>query len=326
MPEAYTHLRCARAGAKLAQYRPQNPIAFAAGANGPDMLFCYRCWRSGPKRGQDLPALGSRMHQENTGAFLQCLLTQARTPAQYSYTMGFLTHYATDCVIHPYVAMISAPGQLYGKKGGHAYFEIGLDSWLHQKDTGDPAVTVSESCPRLVGAALAEVAVLLQTAIWQTYGQEVTLEALVDAFHHTWYWRRSFVSRLRIKKGFFWLVEPLFGGRGRISGHFTPAPLYGTRPKDPKKLPEQWVDPFNGETVQGGILELLEQAERRSAAYLLTAQGYWQGRVRLPRLGQLLGSFSYETGLPDARSLGQIAPLDPQKATDEEETEELQMV
>ena len=195
MPEAYTHLRCARAGAKLAQYRPQNPIAFAAGAHGPDMLFCYRCWRSGPGRGQDLPALGSRLHRESTGAFLCCLLDEARTPAQRSYAMGFLTHYATDCTLHPYVAMVSGRHGLYSKKGGHAYFEIGLDSWLHRKDTGDGAVPVRDSCPRLVGAALAEVGALLQTALRQVYGLEVSREALADTFHHTWYWRRCFWGR-----------------------------------------------------------------------------------------------------------------------------------
>lgn len=304
MPEAYTHLRTARAGAALAQMHPADPVAFAAGANGPDMLFCYRAWLPAGRRGQDLPALGRRLHEENTGRFLYSLLQNARTAAQRSYALGFLSHYAADCTLHPYVAAVTAPGQLYGKKGGHGYFEAGLDSWLHRQDTGAAAVPPQDCCPRLVGAALAEVGALLQTALRQAYGLEVTREALADTFHHTWYLRHVFVSRWGGKKALLWLVEPLFGGRGAVTGHVTPARLRGMAPKDKHKLPAAWRDPFTGEQVQGGIPELLARAERRSAAYMLAARGYWQGKVRQNQLQTLLGSASYTTGQPNDCSLG----------------------
>ena len=142
MPEGYTHIRTARAAARLANIEPADGAAFDCGANGPDMLFCYRVWRKSARRGEDLPKIGDRLHGENTGAFLQALLENAKTPAQQSYAMGFLCHYAADCALHPYVVMITKPGAAYGMPGGHGYFEIALDSFLHQKDTGKSAAEI----------------------------------------------------------------------------------------------------------------------------------------------------------------------------------------
>lgn len=308
MPEAYTHLRTARAAAKMARLTIADPAAFAAGANGPDMLFCYRAWRKAEKRGTNLPALGARMHEQETGEVLRSLIEHAVSPAERSYVLGFLCHYATDCTLHPYVAMLTAPGGLYARRGGHAYFEIGLDSVLHLKDTGDDAVPAAEGCPRILGARLAMIGALLQKAVWDAYGVPVSREALADAFHHTWRLRRLFVSRWRVKRSIYWLLEPLFGGRGVITGHVTPAPLRGARKKDKKKLPNTWQDPFTGETHNDGLDALLEHAKRRSAAYMLAAEGYWAGRVRADQLYGLLGSASYLTGLPCGEPAKAVQP------------------
>lgn len=310
MPEGYTHVRCARAAAKLSGVEPAHAAAFAAGANGPDALFCFEAWKSGRRRRADLPKLGARMHEERTGAFLQSLVRRAATPLQKSYVLGFLCHYATDCTVHPYVVMITEPGQLYGKKGGHGYFEIALDSFLHAHDTGDAAVPSAHSCPHLTGAALAEVGALLQACIAETYGIQLTREVLADTFHHTYWLRRLFISRTGIKRALFWLLEPLFGGRGVITGHVSPARLRGSRPKDKRKLPAGWKNPFTGEQVGEGLPALLQKAERRSAAYMLGAEGYWQGKVTGPQLWELLGSAAYLSGLPDEQSsLGPARPL-----------------
>ena len=170
MPEGYTHIRTARAAARLANIEPADGAAFDCGANGPDMLFCYRVWRKSARRGEDLPKIGDRLHGENTGAFLQALLENAKTPAQQSYAMGFLCHYAADCALHPYVVMITKPGAVYGMPGGHGYFEIALDSFLHQKDTGKSAVSVNDNTPSLSEEALEGAAELLQAGIRAALG------------------------------------------------------------------------------------------------------------------------------------------------------------
>src|SRR5699024_7775783 len=119
--------------------------AFAIGANGPDALFCFEVWKPARKRRYDLPALGNRMHEENTGAFLKSLVTHVRTQAQIDYTLGFLSHYAADTVLHPYVVALCQPGMPYAGPGGHGYFEIALDTTLHAEDTGVSVVPAEDT-------------------------------------------------------------------------------------------------------------------------------------------------------------------------------------
>lgn len=302
MPEGYTHIRTARQAAVLADYVPVVPKAFEAGANGPDILFCYQAWKPARRRAVDLPGLGGRMHDECTGAFLMELVRRAKTPAQRDYALGFLCHYAADCAVHPYVVMITEKGQLYGRKGGHGYFEIALDSYLHKEDGKGGAVPSAHACPHLVGAPLAQVGVQLQGAIQAVFGMEVSREALADIFHHTYWVRRLFNSRFKIKRGLFWLVEPLFGGRGAITGHVSPARLKGTGPRDKRPLPDSWTHPFTQETVQASVFQLLEQGARVGSGYILAARGYWQGKLTDEQLAQVVGSRSYLSGLEDPAS------------------------
>ena len=308
MPEGYTHVRTANRAAALAQLEIAHPAAFACGANGPDIFFCYRAWKSGEKRGENLPELGARMHDENTGAFLRALVKYAATPAQRSYALGFLSHYAADCTVHPYVVCVTEEGGPYAGPGGHGYFEIAVDSFLHEQDTGKAAVPVDDTTPRLAGAALAEVGALLQKSLREAFGVTVSREALADTFWHTRALRRMFVSRFRIKYALFWLVEPAFGGRGAVTGHITPARLVGTGKHPKGSLPCPWTHPFTGEEQTDDLNALLEKAEKRSAAYLLAAKGYWDGRLSMEKLSTLLGSASYLSGLADERSCPGLAP------------------
>ena len=300
MPEGYTHVRTARQAAQLAEIMVPDREAFACGANGPDVLFCYRVWRKAAKRGENLPLLGDRLHDENTGVFLQSLIEQAKTPQERSYVLGFLCHYATDCVVHPYVVTITRPGQLYGMAGGHGYFEIALDSVLHKRDTGKGSVPVQDTTPLMSRKSCTQAAALLQTALQKTLGQQVSLAALQDTFAHTRLMRSLFVSRLRLKYGLFWLVEPLFGGRGFITGHVTPAHLRGG--DEGQGLPQVWKNPFTHQQQTETVWQLLEQAAHRSAQCMKAAQQVWDGNQSMEQAMECIGSNSYLSGLPDERS------------------------
>ncbi|MCI6740154.1 MAG: zinc dependent phospholipase C family protein [Bacteroidales bacterium] len=313
MPEGYTHVRVARKAADTAGLMKQiHPAAFCAGANGPDEFFCFEAWKPADKRTLDLPALGSRMHREKTGAFLMSLADHASTQAQKSYALGFISHYITDCTVHPYVAMITQKGQLYDMPGGHGYFEIALDSELHKKDYGTPAVSAAHSNPRLTGTALVQVAQLLQVCLKEVYGVDVGLEALGDSFHHAHFLRALFVSRLGIKKKLLEAAEPLFGGKGSLTGHVSPARLKGCRRSDKEQLPSVWRNPYTGQTCQITVAGLLHESTRRAVTCFLTCRSFWQGRTPRQELERLLGSRSYETGLEDADSRGENPALNPE--------------
>ncbi len=310
MPEGYTHLRIAAKAAAAMRHKLKWPAAFAAGANGPDIFFCFEAWRGAKKRRYDLPALGVRMHEEDTGAFLCELVRCTRTGPQAEYTLGFLSHYAADTVLHPYVATVSAPGMPYAQKGGHGYFEIALDSTLHREDTGDAVVPAAEACPTPAGEALAEITALLRTALRRVYGLEIPAEYIADSFFYSTRLRGIFTSRFGVRRAVFWLLEPLFGGRGRITVHVSPRKLKGG-------LPDTWIDPATGEEKTGDVFALMAQAQERSRQYMAAAVEVWSGRQPLDTLAALLGSASYTTGTPTARSDPGSVPPEPPPPTEE---------
>lgn len=315
MPEGYTHVRTARRAAAAINYKVQCPEAFAAGANGPDNLFGFEAWKPAKKRRYNLPALGNRMHEERTGAFLRCLLRHVHTRAQVEYALGFLCHYATDTVLHPYVCALCEKGMPYAGKGGHGYFEIALDSTLHAEDTGVSRVPTEDAGPVPVGPDLADITTLLHTCLLEVYGEDIPVECLADAFYQTHQERRLFASRHGIRKVIFWLVEPLIGGRGFITGHLSPRHLA-------LDLPDDWTDPFTGQARHGGAFALLRDAQKRSELFMAGALQNWMGVLPDTDLVKLLNSMSYTEGRdtqlsalpavtsPEPRPEGAQAPAD----------------
>ena len=295
MPEGYTHVRTARKAAAAIHYKVRHPAAFAAGANGPDVFFSFEVWKRPARRRADLPALGERMHAEATGAFLQSLLRHVKTGAQVDYALGFLSHYAADTLLHPYVAAVCQPGMPYAGKGGHGYFEIALDSTLHAEDTGVSLVPADDCCPLLTGQDLAEVAALLRAALYETYGLQVSAECLADAFYYFHRVRRLFTSRHGVRRAAFYVAETFFGGRGFLTGHVSPRALA-------LDLPDDWTDPATGEQRHGGAFALLKQAEKCSALYMTGALQHWMGVLPQSDMVRLLGSRDYGTGTETERS------------------------
>ena len=61
MPEAYTHIRIARAALAQSGEHAPSTAAYEMGANGPDPLFAYRVLSA--KRPWPLPELGGRIYE-----------------------------------------------------------------------------------------------------------------------------------------------------------------------------------------------------------------------------------------------------------------------
>lgn len=319
MPEGYTHASIALAAAAAAGWPVTSRAAFLAGANGPDMLFSFEAWKPAARRRMDLAAFGGRMHTERTGAFLRGLCRYAVTPAQKDYFMGFLCHYAADTTVHPYVEAVTRCCAPYGGKAGHGYFESALDSYLHKRDTGCAAVPVDDMCPRLTGAALAEVNAQLQRAILDTYGVEIRREYLADAFFDNYRVRSLFCARTPLRRGLFWLIEPLFGGRGVLTGHLTPARLRGVSRRDSRRgisLPTLWHEPATGRPRAENISQLLDMALEYSTQLLREATAPCTG---VDLFWPLVGSRDYVKGCETPLSAAPAVGAGPAPAAPEAE-------
>ena len=101
--------------------------------------------------------------------------------------------------------------------------------------------------------------------------------------------RGLFPTKNPLKRGFFWLVEPLFGGRGFITGHISPRKLA-------PDMPDAWTDPFTGTEHTGGVFALLPKAERRSEEFMGAALLLWLDKYTEAEFAEKIGSMSYTEG------------------------------
>ena len=132
-------------------------------------------------------------------------------------------------------------------------------------------------------------------ALVETYGEDIPVEYLADAFWHTYRLRGLFPSKHGLRRVFFWLVEPLFGVRGFITGHVSPRQL-------DKRLPDDWTDPFTGEHHDGGLFALLPKAVFRSEQFMEAALLYWMNRLPPAEFAEKLGGMSYLQGIATPES------------------------
>ena len=296
MPEGYTHVRIAKKAAESAALPIAHPEAFACGANGPDIFFFFEVWKSSKKRRFDLPELGNRMHEEHTGRFLTALMRHAETEAQKEFALGFLCHYATDTVIHPYVTAMTEEGMTYGGPGGHGYLEIALASLHHREDYGDPVIPSDHANPMPPAEELDELAELLHASILDAYQIEVKREWIIRSFRDMHSVRKLFTSRYGFRRAVYSAAERLIGGKGYITSHVSPLALSS-------ELPERWTDPESGEERTDTLTDLVRAAEHRSEVFMKAGEAYFDHRCE-EKLQSVLGSMSYTTGTETEESAG----------------------
>ncbi|MEG2501022.1 MAG: zinc dependent phospholipase C family protein [Oscillospiraceae bacterium] len=296
LPEAYTHIRTARLALKSAGITCKSKAAFEMGANGPDPFFAYK-----PLTRETVPPmklLGERLHREHCGLFLYTLVVNAKTPAQQSYAMGFLSHNALDALAHPYIAFLTSKGQCYHRAHGHGYYEVALDSKLYKKDYGTLSVNAKDTAPCLITAELAEVCELLQQCIAEVFALDISLEGIADSFHWFYGVHRFFACKFGVRKAIVAVIETLAFHKGLATSHMTPAHME-------KNMPKAWTNPYTGTVLESTITELLQPATEISEAFFKSADAFWQGRITDAQLKRIIGDHSYDTGLASETESGE---------------------
>ena len=97
MPAAYTHFAVARETflrlPQPLQNKIRSPELYFFGAQGADFCFFYRAFRPSEIN------FGRFLHNKGSYGFFRTLLPCAgRDGALFDYALGYLTHYAADCV------------------------------------------------------------------------------------------------------------------------------------------------------------------------------------------------------------------------------------
>lgn len=192
MPEAYTHIRIARAALAQSGEHAPSTAAYEMGANGRTRCLLTVCFPpNGPGRCRELGGPHARRTMRPVPAHNDLRGLHA---AQRSYALGFLAHYAADSVMHPYVAFQCGPQGQFNIPEGHGFCEVAMDSMFHEQDCGSPAVPAGTAAPGLPPQELAEVTQMLHDAVAQVYRMDIPHEALADSFHDFHALHRLFLS------------------------------------------------------------------------------------------------------------------------------------
>ncbi len=315
MPEAYTHIRIARAITVDCGIKPEHQNAYEMGANGPDPIYCGGIFPYKSKI--NMQKLGSRMHAEKCGIFLYALLYAAKTAVQRSYAMGFLTHYAADSTMHPYVAAQITQGGQYIKPGGHMYCESAIDSYYYLKDKGDICVPQCDTSPDLTAKEVAEICVLMKKCIKFVYNEDLSMAELSDAYQAFRIGHVINVSRFGFKKLFAHALENGMKIKGELVGRMSPC-------KPPKEgFMSEWVNPHTGEKMSAGPNALCMIAVNDGSKYIKTAFDMWRGALSHREAMSIIGNKTYSTGLPctDEKKSEEPQESTVQEATPQEATE-----
>ena len=291
MADNYTHQFSARNALRISGYTPRDLPSFILGANGPDPLFCYQMHN--PLRKYNLSDLGSIMHKEKTGQFLQNLFRLAQTDAQKDYCLGFLCHYSMDSTIHPYVNYLtSAYGSPFNIPSGHGYFESALDSLISLKTTGAEAAKVSEYFPEIKKLYLDQIISLFKNAVDVTYTNfDYPRSEYALAFRDFKSLKGVFYSPNKGKFPLAFAVEKLFHFKdGYVMSHMQPC----LRPiNDLPVWENQAAGLFSIETLE----EILQRADYLSAQSIGIGLEYFKGGYNIYDLLEDIGNKSYETGV-----------------------------
>lgn len=290
MPQAYLHLRIARAAAALGE-APAAQAAYTLGAQGPDPLFFVNAAYT--LRHMDEPALGVRMHKTACSALVRQLLVRADTLVLQSYALGFLAHLAADRTLHPYVIALTQPGGCFDKPSGHAWCEAALDTYFCAMDTGRTAVPAEETVPKLAAPEFAAAAQLMCGIARDVYGSSANLTQVADAYHLFRLQQRFGSAPGPGKRAAATMLDvAMLHGKGIARSHQTPAPV----PRG--GFPAQWKNPFTGLQMACGPAALCLQAAKTAAEHQQAARLFWAGGSIEQALFSIAPA-NCETGLPE---------------------------
>jgi hypothetical protein len=314
MPDVITHALGAmeaidRIDHPMTKLIKKNTNAYRLGAQGPDFFFYYHVLP-----GQDsgnAPHHGSLLHRDHPYAFLLALLDYTKIkrkskdfPILLSYSLGFLTHYAFDQTMHPFIYAHSGVAkddqpdtQIYHFY--HKMYEIACDTYLLQEKKKMIAgrfrssqwIDLREDFPHAIPKMLDACINSVHGITWKTEDYQEALESIpkiLDALYDPY----------RIKRYGLVALELLL----RKKRAFTQALYLHRVPEDPSFFNfdhQPWFHPTDHTLIYtDSFMDRYDQCVDKAESFLDVALGYIEGSKTKADLHAVIGDVAYDTGIP----------------------------
>jgi len=294
MPSGFLHSHCADLALKRANLTVAHPDAFLFGAQGPDPLFTLGVF---PLRPKSQPShYGTLLHTARTGRFLSALCAEAKdaTGVERAYAMGFLTHYALDSTVHPFVYAHSLDESGEYQSALHIRLENNWDalyaSRAGMKKTPDAqrdAVVNAKACWEAAAA-------LLSSAMTTVYENTLPPEEIIKAYQGTEQLGKLLSSRFAYVAAY--LLERLTRMPKILTAQFFPRKLSKDDIENTARA--QWRAVSEPDRLRDeGLTELFEAAIVKSCELLQVSDAFFAGDLSADELAKTIGNAGYDTGL-----------------------------
>ncbi|MCL2216911.1 MAG: zinc dependent phospholipase C family protein [Defluviitaleaceae bacterium] len=308
MPGFLTHYIAGKALLQGLDPQVQKPLLagerlYNLGTQGPDIFFYYF---PGQLRKRSR-GVGSQMHVSNLGLFLVEMARQARESGReierdtiFSYTSGFLMHYALDAHTHPYVYAMTHNSASTGLRNSadHRKFETAIDVAMLNLVSGQkPAMLKQWELINADSRQMAIAASALSQAVREIYKRDVPPKVVHRAMRHMVHLTRLLQSSKGRRKRWMELVEnltvrePIFSSMVHMPDMADERDYLNTQ-KSP------WIPPWQNDSFTDSFLERYNAAVEEGIELVELLYKYVYSSLSAENLAQKIGNRSLKTGLP----------------------------
>lgn len=245
MPAGLSHYLLAKSLVQTFEKQNKNCDAGAVlfGAQVPDLLYLYTFLNKSE------PNLGVYVHRHNSREVFESFKRNADSLTDDSFVYGYLSHYAFDVTVHPYVYWLEhfylSREERAKKSKFHFQIESDFDVFLYRKFFGEMDYTFPYADRSEPGEAdRTEIWILLRDMFREVFHQSVEHKK----FERSWFNYKRF-NRFKADP-FFWKRKFLLTAENVLHLKHSSSMLFQRKDPDERVLNlshEVWYNPFDEE-------------------------------------------------------------------------------
>lgn len=295
MPAAYFHEVVARKVFSMIDspdFIKKHMSAYLLGSQGPDPLFAHQ--KLNPFTKSLLPLLASRIHNSRVTEFIKSMVKNAKDNTVLSvYTLGYLTHYATDRIVHPYVYSVTE-NAVNKQKHAHDFLEAAFDTWLYRKSSLDGIPKRCGFLNELSREKQDRVTLLLLNCLNEVFEEHKANKYFIfDSIGDFNQIMKLMYSKDDKKLKFFQSIENILKKRGAFTSYFTPFILPGYDFTNASHSP--WKAPWDlSRSYNYSLDELLILSCELSKSLIENVSNIWTNDASFNKLEAGINNINYK--------------------------------
>lgn len=295
MPSLYAHQTIAnKVFDKMGKpnYIKNNYNEFMLGSMGIDMFNYHKLMKV--MQNSSFEQLGSNLKYAKHKDFLLTLIEYSKGDVKHMvYVIGFITSYATDRMVRPYIHSRTEKPEGGGDTVKQIEFEQALDTYLYREKELESNVAQAEFLLKVKRKELRHTSKLLSSVCRHIYpGRRIWKKDIVASYLDTKEFTQKIkkdgtdaMNKMRFKEG-------MIGKLGRLSVYVPPQIIQGN---DTFNLARRtWRAPFAMQTARNeSIVDLLNSSVDISADLINWINDYYLGDCEIDKIEKIIGNINF---------------------------------